>query len=47
MFEDFRDLIKDHSYVGCVSPRYALIQYKTGLNLINVEMFSEELFYQV
>ncbi|XP_069699204.1 DNA mismatch repair protein Mlh1 isoform X2 [Periplaneta americana] len=42
-----RDLLKNSSFVGCVSPRQALIQHDTKLYLCNTAHLSEELFYQL
>uniref|UniRef100_A0A5S6QA50 DNA_mis_repair domain-containing protein n=1 Tax=Trichuris muris TaxID=70415 RepID=A0A5S6QA50_TRIMR len=42
-----RALFREHSYVGSVDPKFTLLQYKTGLYMINIEKLSEELFYQL
>ncbi|KHJ42019.1 DNA mismatch repair protein [Trichuris suis] len=42
-----RALFREHSFVGSVDLKYTLLQYKTGLFMINMEKLSEELFYQI
>ncbi|XP_044531474.1 DNA mismatch repair protein Mlh1 [Gracilinanus agilis] len=42
-----REMLRDHSFVGCVSPQWALAQYQTRLYLLNTTCLSEELFYQI
>ena len=42
-----RELISEHSFVGCVTRSLALVQHSTALYLVNVPRLSEELFYQV
>ncbi|XP_066483852.1 DNA mismatch repair protein Mlh1 isoform X1 [Tiliqua scincoides] len=42
-----QDMLRDHSFVGCVSPQWALVQYQTKLYLLNTTKLSEEMFYQV
>ncbi|CDW57384.1 DNA mismatch repair protein Mlh1 [Trichuris trichiura] len=44
---DLRALFREHSFVGSVDLKYTLLQYKTGLFMIDVEKLSEELFYQI
>uniref|UniRef100_F7GA57 DNA mismatch repair protein MLH1 n=1 Tax=Monodelphis domestica TaxID=13616 RepID=F7GA57_MONDO len=45
--EALREMLRDHSFVGCVSPQWALAQYQTRLYLLNTTCLSEELFYQI
>ncbi|PSN44864.1 DNA mismatch repair protein Mlh1 [Blattella germanica] len=47
MHVGLRDLLKNSCFVGCVSPRLALIQHETKLYLCNTAKLSEELFYQI
>ncbi|XP_006271475.1 DNA mismatch repair protein Mlh1 [Alligator mississippiensis] len=42
-----QEMLRDHSFVGCVSPQWALAQYQTKLYLLNTTKLSEELFYQI
>ncbi|XP_069469304.1 DNA mismatch repair protein Mlh1 isoform X2 [Ambystoma mexicanum] len=42
-----QEMLINHSFVGCVSPRWALAQYQTKLYLLNTTKLSEELFYQI
>ncbi|XP_063778673.1 DNA mismatch repair protein Mlh1 isoform X3 [Pseudophryne corroboree] len=42
-----QDLLRNHSFVGCVSPQWALAQYQTKLYLLNTTKLSQELFYQI
>ncbi|XP_058035857.1 DNA mismatch repair protein Mlh1 isoform X3 [Ahaetulla prasina] len=42
-----QELLRDHSFVGCVSPQWALIQYQTKLYLLNTTKLSQEMFYQI
>ncbi|XP_049850521.1 DNA mismatch repair protein Mlh1-like isoform X2 [Schistocerca gregaria] len=39
-------LFHDCAFVGCVSPRHALVQYKTQLFMCDMHELSKELFYQ-
>lgn len=32
---DLQEMLRDHSFVGCVSPQWALAQYQTKLYLLN------------
>ncbi|XP_043838029.1 DNA mismatch repair protein Mlh1 [Dromiciops gliroides] len=45
--EALQDMLRDHSFVGCVTPQWALAQYQTKLYLLNTTKLSEELFYQI
>ncbi|KAB7500436.1 DNA mismatch repair protein Mlh1 [Armadillidium nasatum] len=42
-----KEVISNHSFVGCVSPRLALIQHSTKLFLTDTCSLSEEMFYQL
>uniref|UniRef100_A0A8C0EJT6 MutL homolog 1 n=1 Tax=Bubo bubo TaxID=30461 RepID=A0A8C0EJT6_BUBBB len=44
---DLQEMLHDHSFVGCVSPQWALAQYQTKLYLLNTTKLSQELFYQI
>eukprot|EP00002_Diphylleia_rotans_P021501 TRINITY_DN4181_c0_g1_i1.p1 TRINITY_DN4181_c0_g1~~TRINITY_DN4181_c0_g1_i1.p1 ORF type:complete len:725 (-),score=164.77 TRINITY_DN4181_c0_g1_i1:66-2240(-) len=43
---DLLELIRDHTYVGYVTPSLSLIQYRTKLYLVNVCNLSKDLMYQ-
>ncbi|XP_006188413.1 DNA mismatch repair protein Mlh1 isoform X2 [Camelus ferus] len=45
--EALREMLRDHSFVGCVNPQWALAQHQTKLYLLNTTRLSEELFYQI
>ncbi|KAM9601764.1 DNA mismatch repair protein Mlh1 [Trichechus inunguis] len=45
--EALREMLHNHSFVGCVNPQWALAQYQTKLYLLNTTKLSEELFYQI
>ncbi|XP_076460299.1 DNA mismatch repair protein Mlh1-like isoform X2 [Babylonia areolata] len=42
-----REVLKDHTFVGCVSEDLALIQHHTHLYLVNTHRLSKHLFYQI
>ncbi|KAM6997210.1 DNA mismatch repair protein Mlh1 [Tautogolabrus adspersus] len=42
-----QDVLKNHSFVGCVDPQWTLIQHQTKLYLLNTTRLSQELFYQI
>ncbi|NXD27368.1 MLH1 protein, partial [Spelaeornis formosus] len=42
-----QEMLQEHSFVGCVSPQWALAQYQTKLYLLNTTKLSQELFYQI
>ncbi|KAK2158972.1 hypothetical protein LSH36_161g14039 [Paralvinella palmiformis] len=42
-----RELLQNHTFVGCVNAEYALIQHQTKLYLVNTTKLSKELFYQL
>ncbi|XP_008945033.1 PREDICTED: DNA mismatch repair protein Mlh1, partial [Merops nubicus] len=42
-----QEMLHDHSFVGCVNPQWALVQYQTKLYLLNTTKLSQELFYQI
>ncbi|XP_049673224.1 DNA mismatch repair protein Mlh1 isoform X1 [Accipiter gentilis] len=44
---NLQEMLHDHSFVGCVSPQWALAQYQTKLYLLNTTKLSQELFYQI
>ncbi|XP_075561110.1 DNA mismatch repair protein Mlh1 isoform X5 [Pelecanus crispus] len=44
---NLQEMLRDHSFVGCVSPQWALAQYQTKLYLLNTTKLSQELFYQI
>ncbi|XP_076985942.1 DNA mismatch repair protein Mlh1 [Tamandua tetradactyla] len=46
-YETLREMLYNHSFVGCVNPQWALAQYQTKLYLLNTTKLSEELFYQI
>ncbi|OZJ05941.1 hypothetical protein BZG36_01261 [Bifiguratus adelaidae] len=41
------DLLKNHTFVGCIDNTFALIQHQTRLLMVNFTTLSEELFYQL
>ncbi|XP_028024663.2 DNA mismatch repair protein Mlh1 [Balaenoptera acutorostrata] len=45
--ETLREVLRNHSFVGCVNPQWALAQHQTKLYLLNTTKLSEELFYQI
>ncbi|XP_073534400.1 DNA mismatch repair protein Mlh1 isoform X2 [Phyllobates terribilis] len=45
--KSLQDMMKNHSFVGCVNPQWALAQYQTKLYLLNTTKLSQELFYQI
>lgn len=42
-----REIIKDHTFVGCVDTKHALFQHQTKLYLVNTRKLCEEFFYQI
>ncbi|XP_022062930.2 DNA mismatch repair protein Mlh1 isoform X1 [Acanthochromis polyacanthus] len=42
-----QEMLQNHSFVGCVSPQWTLIQHHTKLYLLNTTKLSQELFYQI
>ncbi|KAL7976830.1 hypothetical protein Chor_008779 [Crotalus horridus] len=42
-----QEMLRDHSFVGSVSPQWALVQYQTKLYLLNTTKLSQEMFYQI
>ncbi|KAM9848189.1 DNA mismatch repair protein Mlh1 [Aulostomus maculatus] len=42
-----QEMLQNHSFVGCVSPQWTLIQHHTKLYLLNTTRLSQELFYQI
>jgi DNA mismatch repair protein MLH1 len=47
MSVNFRKILQEFCFVGCVDNELALIQYKTGLYLSSTRILSKELFYQL
>ncbi|XP_068940419.1 DNA mismatch repair protein Mlh1 isoform X2 [Petaurus breviceps papuanus] len=45
--EALQEMLRNHSFIGCVTPQWALAQYQTKLYLVNTTKLSEELFYQI
>ncbi|XP_077347872.1 DNA mismatch repair protein Mlh1 isoform X2 [Lithobates pipiens] len=45
--KNLQEMLRNHSFVGCVSPQWALAQYQTKLYLLNTTKLSRELFYQI
>ncbi|NXV78660.1 MLH1 protein, partial [Atlantisia rogersi] len=44
---NLQEMLHDHSFVGCINPQWALVQYQTKLYLLNTTKLSQELFYQI
>ncbi|XP_068597667.1 DNA mismatch repair protein Mlh1 [Brachionichthys hirsutus] len=42
-----QEMLQNHSFVGCISPQWTLIQHHTKLYLLNSTTLSRELFYQI
>ncbi|XP_077160023.1 DNA mismatch repair protein Mlh1 isoform X2 [Paroedura picta] len=42
-----QEMIHNHSFIGCVNPQWALVQYQTKLYLLNSTKLSQEMFYQI
>eukprot|EP01087_Luapelamoeba_hula_P019226 TRINITY_DN6345_c0_g1_i1.p1 TRINITY_DN6345_c0_g1~~TRINITY_DN6345_c0_g1_i1.p1 ORF type:complete len:775 (+),score=111.00 TRINITY_DN6345_c0_g1_i1:215-2326(+) len=40
------EVFKNHTFVGCVNNRYAVIQHRTKLYLCNIQIVSREFLYQ-
>ncbi|KAG8572417.1 hypothetical protein GDO81_012037 [Engystomops pustulosus] len=45
--KSLQDMLRNHSFVGCVNPQWTLAQYQTKLYLLNTTKLSQELFYQI
>ncbi|KAH9503230.1 DNA mismatch repair protein [Bulinus truncatus] len=45
--ESIQEILKNYSFVGCVSESHALIQHNTRLYLTNTTTLSKHLFYQI
>ncbi|OUC48173.1 DNA mismatch repair protein [Trichinella nativa] len=43
---ELRNLFRTHTFVGCINPKLTLMQCSTSLYMIDMEVISEELFYQ-
>ncbi|KRY59430.1 DNA mismatch repair protein Mlh1 [Trichinella britovi] len=44
---ELRNLFRTHTFVGCINPKLTLMQSSTSLYMIDMEVISEELFYQI
>ncbi|XP_013860910.1 DNA mismatch repair protein Mlh1 isoform X2 [Austrofundulus limnaeus] len=42
-----QEMLRSHSFVGCVDPQWTLVQHHTKLYLLNSTRLSQELFYQI
>ncbi|XP_018590116.2 DNA mismatch repair protein Mlh1 isoform X2 [Scleropages formosus] len=42
-----QEMLQNHTFVGCVTPQWALVQHQTKLYLLDVTRLSQELFYQI
>lgn len=42
-----KQIFEELTFVGCLDRELALIQYQTGLYVLNTRILSEELFYQI
>jgi hypothetical protein len=42
--ETYREVFANHTFVGCVNRKLALMQHSTKLYLVNTAKFSEHLF---
>ncbi|KAL2082885.1 hypothetical protein ACEWY4_020658 [Coilia grayii] len=42
-----QEMLQNLAFVGCVNPRWSLVQHHTKLYLLNTSKLSEELFYQI
>lgn len=42
-----KTIMQDMSFVGCVDRELALVQHQTGLYLVNTNLLSQDLFYQI
>ena len=47
LYSDLRELIARHTFVGCVTSRYVLLQHSTKLYLADTVRLSEAFFYQL
>uniref|UniRef100_S4R697 DNA mismatch repair protein MLH1 n=1 Tax=Petromyzon marinus TaxID=7757 RepID=S4R697_PETMA len=45
--DGLHEVMKNHTFVGCVDPTWALLQHQTRLYLVNTTKLSQELFYQI
>ncbi|KAM4706099.1 DNA mismatch repair protein Mlh1 isoform 2-T2 [Rhinophrynus dorsalis] len=45
--KSLQDMLRNHSFVGCINPQWALAQCQTKLYLLNTTKLSRELFYQI
>ncbi|KAG1235452.1 hypothetical protein G6F68_001886 [Rhizopus microsporus] len=44
---ELTSVFQNHTFIGCVDDRLALIQYEQDIFLVNYNIASEELFYQI
>ncbi len=44
---DLKDIMSNHSFVGCVDRSLALVQHSTDLYLVKTDRVARELYYQV
>lgn len=44
---DLKDIMSNHSFVGCVDRLLALVQHSTDLYLVKTDRVARELYYQV
>lgn len=42
-----RELLQNHTFVGCIDRQWTLIQHQTQLYMCNITKLSKELFYQI
>ncbi|XP_033104160.1 DNA mismatch repair protein Mlh1-like [Anneissia japonica] len=47
LHKGLREIIKHHTFVGCVSSQHALLQHQTKLYLVDTAKLSKELFHQL
>lgn len=45
--QNLKQVLENLNFVGCIERELALIQYQTGLYILNTRLLSEELFYQI
>ncbi|XP_071956008.1 DNA mismatch repair protein Mlh1-like [Antedon mediterranea] len=47
LHKGLREIVKHHTFVGCVSSQHALLQHQTKLYLVDTAKLSKELFHQL
>ncbi|XP_071802994.1 DNA mismatch repair protein Mlh1-like isoform X1 [Asterias amurensis] len=47
MHKGLREMLRHHTFVGCVNAEFALLQHQTKLYLVNTSKLTRELFYQL